>query len=68
MTQTSEGYAWAQLGGNYNLSELIVNCPSLEGGQTWADEFVDPRQGIEVFEEGGVNSDSPGRFAFSSRK
>jgi len=68
MTQTPESYTRPQLGRRYDLSELVVHCPALEGSQTWADEFVDSWQGIEVVEEGWVNPNLPGRFAFTSRE
>lgn len=68
MTQTPEGYTRPQFGRRYDLAELVVHGPALEGSQTWADEFVDSWQGIEVFEEGWVNPNLPGRFAFTSRE
>ena len=68
MTQTPEGDARPQLGLRNDLSKLVVHGPALEGGQTRADEFVDSRQGIEVFEEGRVNPNLPGRLTFSPRK
>jgi hypothetical protein len=50
VTQAPECHAGAKFGSLHNLREVVINGPALEGGQTRADEFVNPRYGVEVFE------------------